>query len=388
MSVKKKLPFIVVIFKLFILFCFGCRNGDDSSVGIYTLKEVKKVQFPMDNETSYRTFFTSTFVDSAGREMLVFLSQEKPSIQLFDIETQRLEKEILLIADGPNGVGSPSGLLLQSMDSIFVISSTHYRVSMINSSGTLIRSYNLLEGENYNENTGMLRPYTTSRPVKCGSKIYFNVAPDRDVYNPSYFEGATSLVLDLVNGTASYFNTYPLEFKGGVWGVASVNYSTTFNESSELFVYSFAISDSLTVFDLESDLTKRVFAGSKSITADIKPMPVPENSYDLEYALETPYYGGVVYDEYRNVYYRFVRHAISNKDSNGETNEFHEKPISIIILDKDFQRLGEVRLADNVFLDYIYFVSKDGLFVSNGNPENKDLVEDFAVFSCFQLEKL
>jgi len=372
------------LFVLFILSSCQTRKKNDNYEK-YELVQDHTVNFPMDDQTSYRTFFVNSFQDSLNNELLVFLAQQKPSIQFFDIANQSLYKEIKLSKGGPHGVGSPAGLLMLSWDSIFVVSSSRYLVSLINSNGALLKSYRVLTGSAYNDNTGMLQPYTTSPPVKINDLIYFNVAPDRDVYKPSYFEGTTNLTLDISNGQYAYFNTYPKEFKNGVWGVTGITYSTTFNPLKKEFIYSFTISDSLVVFDPETNKSKRYYAGSRFIKSKIRPMSKPENNHDLEYALETPYYKGIIYDKYRDMYYRFVIHSIPYKDETGEINGFHEKPVSVILLDKDLSVMGETKLPDNIFLNHIYFVAKDGLFISNGNPENPELKEDFAVFTCFKV---
>lgn len=377
---------LILVCQVPIFFCCNSEKskeqiGDNDKAKLIPTHEVK---FPLDNQTVYRTYFVNTFNDS-NQELLIFLSMNKPSLQFFDISNQTLVKEILLQKDGPNGVGSPTGALVLSWDSIFIVSSGHYLVSLINDDGNVVRSYPLLNGKSYNENTGMLLPFTIAPPIKIGSKIYFNVAPDRDVYKTSYYEGKTNLVLDVNTGEYAYFNSYPDEFKQGVWGVTATNFSTTFNPQLNKFVYSFAISDSLVLYNPYNNSSKRFNARSKLITGSLQPMIKPLNEHDLEYALETPYYGAIIYDKYRNLYYRFVSHSIPYKNHNGEINRFHMKPLSVIILDDNFNILGEIKLEENTYLDYIYFVSKEGLYISNGNPENPKLEDDFAVFTCFKV---
>jgi hypothetical protein len=358
---------------------------DAASENLFNI--VDTVSFHLDKSTSFRTLFLQATVDSAGNDLLIFLSDRKPSIQFYDVKKQQLVSEIFLEKEGPNGIGSPTGLLYISMDSIFVVSSSHYRVSLINKSGKLLRNYRVLEGTTYNDNTGLIRPFTTSPPFKIGNKIYFNTAPDRDVYKASYFLGKVNLTLDIETGKFEYINNYPQQFENGVWGVAAVNYATDYNPITKDFIYSFAISDSLYTYNTGTLEKEAHLATSKFIGTRIKPMPKPDNEHDLEYALETPYYHAIIYDKYRDVYYRFVRHSISFiDDKSGKPNGFHEKPISIIVLDKDFNRIGETTLVADTFLDYIYFLTKDGLFISNGNFENPDLDEDQMVFTCFQLK--
>jgi len=176
----------------------GTRERDASQADI--LVPIDTAEFALDNRTSYRTFFVQASRGINKNSELIFLSQHKPSIQFFDINTHKMVNEILLEKDGPNGVGTPEGLLYLSPDSIFVISASHYEVELINSKGIVQKVYRVLEGNKYNDNTGLIRPYTTSAPVLINNKIYFNVAPDRDVYKASYFEGHVNLVLDLKTG--------------------------------------------------------------------------------------------------------------------------------------------------------------------------------------------
>jgi len=172
----------------------------------------------------------------------------------------------------------------------------------------------------------------------------------------------------------------------GVWGVAAVSYSTAFNPRNKEFVYSFAVSDSIYTFDPATGKQKAFYAASRYVDEPILPMSKPDNAHDLEYALETPYYHAVIYDEYRDVYYRFVRHSIPFKDEiTGERHEFYEKPISIIVLDKNMKIIGETKLAEHLFLDYIYYVTDRGLYISTGNPGNEELAEDKAGFIGFTL---
>lgn len=368
----------------------GCSGKKESKARTDSLEPILRindtVRFRLDKATSYRSYFVQAHKTDSGEVRLIFLSQHKPAIQLFDLHSQHKTDEIPLEKDGPNGVGSPDGVLFQTMDSIYVVSASQYKVSLVNRHGKVVKRYRTLEGSNYSENTGMLRPFTISPPVKIGNMAYFNVAPDRDVYKPVYFDGATNLRLNLETGDYDYFNTYPKEFKKGVWGVAAVSYSTAYHPQSRNFVYSFAISDSIFSFNPISEKRMSYFAGSRFLKSRIDPMSKPDPSQDLRYALETPYYHAIVFDPYRKVYYRFVRHAIPYKDQKtGEVNAFHKKPISILVLNEKMEILGEDMLPNDTFLDYIYFVTPRGLYLSTGNPENKNLKEDFAEFIGFQL---
>jgi hypothetical protein len=175
-----------------------------------------------------------------------------------------------------------------------------------------------------------------------------------------------------------------MEFKEKVWGVNATNFSTTYNGAN--FIYSFAISDSLYLVEKSGSL-KGFLANTKLSNKSILPMLKPNNNYDLEYVLENIQYSGIIYDKYRDVYYRFVMHPIPYKDDNGGINNFHSKPISIVLLNKSLEIIGETKLEDNKFTLSMYFVGKEGLFVSNSNPDNNLIDENFAEFTIFKFGK-
>ncbi|GAA5039137.1 hypothetical protein GCM10011506_37940 [Marivirga lumbricoides] len=353
------------------------------------LVESHDVFFELDKETSLKTSFITILEKEKDSSILVYLNEQKPAIYFYDINNQKLLNQILLHKEGPNAVGTPTGLFIQSMDSIYVISSSYYRVTLINGLGEAIRTYRLLGDDKPNVNTGMLRPFTISPPVVIDKKMYFNVAPDRDVYDKSYYNGNVNLVLNLNNGDFEYFNSYPKEFNDGVWGVAAVNFSSAFVKHKNQFVYSFSISDSIYVFDVDNKKIKGYLSKTSSLTAPQEPMRKPSNQYDLRYALQATYYDGIIYDKYREVYYRFVRHPLSlQEDESPNFYDFHRKPISVIILDRKFNKIGETKLKNNTYQSFMYFLSKDGLYISNSNPNNPDVKEDKAGFTCFKLEEI
>jgi len=359
----------------------SCSNPDMNNNIV--LKPVGQAKFPIDDRTSYKTMYLNTFIDKEGVECMIFLSMNKNSILFYNIQDRKLINEILLEKEGPNGVGNPSGLLYESEDSIFIFSS--YKATLINSYGKVLRNYPILKAqEKPNINTGTVRPFTISPPIKINSVIYLNSSPDRDVYKPSYFDGNTRVSIDIKTGNINYFESYPEEYKGKVWGINATNYSTTYNGNN--FIYSFVISDSLYLVE-KIGFRKGFLAKTRLSNKNILSMQKPSYNNDLEYVLGNIQYDGIIYDKYRNVYYRFVKHPLPYKNDNGEINSFHSKPISIIVLNKSLEIIGETKLEDDKFTTSMYFVAQEGLFVSNSNPKNEDIDENFAEFTIFKLSE-
>jgi hypothetical protein len=60
---------------------------------------------------------------------------------------------------------------------------------------------------------------------------------------------------------------------------------------------------------------------------------------------------------------------------------------SIIIIDKNFRKIGELKLPQNKFLVSNAFVAKEGLYISNNHPENPQMQDNKLSFTLFELAK-
>ncbi len=386
-------------YRLFLLLAVvlelvSCSQNTQEGDYIFDLVDDGELRLPLDSTTSNISLYMQPFIDNvSGKELLVYMNRDKPSLLFFDIENSRMYKEIVFHDRyGPDGVGRPYGACAVSMDSIFILSKT-YEVILVNGSAKTQRKYRLLkENEQYNENTGLIVPDAVSLPYfnegENGDRyLYFVVSPDRFPYNKTYYEAHTSSCLNVNTGQYVYFGSYPSAMKGKIWGVRGPKHSRAISPNGE-FVSSFAVHDSLVVWRFGSEKKMTYYAGTRYRKSYTKPFENPDESRDLSgYALQTIYYEGLSYDPYRQVYYRLACLPVEIKDEDGNMNDIFNKPISVIILDKEFNIIGETRLADNTYRVFMFFVGKEGLFIAKTNPHNPTLEEDYLVFTRFKLVK-
>ncbi len=130
--------------------------------------------------------------------------------------------------------------------------------------------------------------------------------------------------------------------------------------------------DSLYVFDMHSNLLKTVQIKSKY--TDIKYIPTSIKQF-VEGVENESYkkYGAVVdlhWDKYRCVYYCFVRAA----------KEGDIFPFSVIILDEEFNNIGEIKFNAIKYNLMGSFVGRKGLYVLN-RSEDSHLRQTYTVFS-------
>jgi hypothetical protein len=175
----------------------------------------------------------------------------------------------------------------------------------------------------------------------------------------------------------------------------AVDYSRCFD--GKRIIYSFANQEEIYVASLNDSLIQKVPAKSRYIN-DVKKYTPSRKLTDRaqlnKYECEHPFYGNLIYDKYREVYYR-IAYPPTNMDEELKQNinlidvwRFGRKDFSIIILDKDFQVVGETLFKDYAYSSRMLLVSKEGLYMYNNAFLKPDYEEDALRFRLLKLEKI
>ena len=160
-----------------------------------------------------------------------------------------------------------------------------------------------------------------------------------------------------------------------------------YNVKENRLVCSFDFYDSIMVTDNLKDV-KWYNAKSKYLKS-MKPN-VDNHTNDLNALIkymEKPKYFHLLYDKYRDVYYRFAIMPCELAKNESPYDYFAPKAreFSVIILNNEFEIIGETKFPGNKYFFLMSFVGKDGLYISENNLANPDFDEDKLVFSCFKL---
>ena len=96
-----------------------------------------------------------------------------------------------------------------------------------------------------------------------------------------------------------------------------------------------------------------------------------------------PHYHHLMYDKYRKVFYRF---ALMPDDNIKPFSNNPHQSFSIIILNKDYEIIGETKFPGNTYAHHLCFAGKKGLYISENNENNPQFDENKLVFRCFTLQ--
>jgi hypothetical protein len=376
-------------FFLFLIVFFSCSSNKTENKG--SLKKLSSVSFVMD-KTTIKESNTFQYFKSGEKEYVALFNQPKEEIVIYDYSSTLLSKKIKLEEEGPNGVGLPFSFYVKSMDSIFVISSALYSLSLIDSSGTVINQFKLIPGGLSDFGTPLSESYT-SKPLMQSTNpfLFFSdtlVAvtgiPNKNPTQLDYYKDSPLyILLNLKNGSFRYSFSYPQSYQGNLWGMYHNFPFHTYNTKEKKAVISFPISDKLFLTD---------FTNSQEFSCPCQNLGAPKiwSNPDLsdpvssiKHFMESPSYYRIVYDPYRDLYYRFCQFSteVDLKSIRLETfSVFKEKKTMVAVYDSKFTFKNQIDLPKDTDPRFL-FINEKGLHIYKENQN-----EDILLFDIYRFE--
>ena len=380
---------------------FACQDSPKESIATYDigLAESKKIVLPVDENTYYLSKSMFQFEED-GREYLQFGNLEKRlhEILIYDIENQNLHKKIPLEREGPNGLPAIWGCIPFHDSKNFLISQHNAgRTTIIDREGNVVRHYNMKHnGKNklwadcrYGTSFFHMPSFTRDSIVYFSNGIFIQYKINQRLNRDNWKIIPMFNSLNLKNGHVGTLPIkYPDIFEDDVRTPAGGGYvfSYDYNYKQDRLVCSFTGYDSIMVTD---DLKQvRWYNGKSRYLKSMRPKVYEADGFDwLRESVESPSYHNIMYDKYRDVYYRIVRHPYELKANESPFEDPTGREFSIIIFDKDLNIIGETKFPGNKYLYKMSFVGRDGLYISENNSANPEFDENKLVFTCFKLEE-
>lgn len=364
----------------------SCKNEKSTISYSYNLKTSETVKkFILDSDVRYNAFYLYTFSDDSGKEYLSFLNYRTNQILFYDLNTSEFLFKLNLNAEGPDGVVQLTGFYIKDFDNIYVSSYAYSGLIRVDTTCHIIqkipykttsRGYNVLPSY-----TPSSHPYIA--PVIIDEKIYITQnAVDR--FHP-IIDTPLSVVIDTIQKSCEDLPlTYGILTEKEL-AAKDLRFSRVFNGKE--FIYSFYVSEDVIVTSVDHSEVKKINVKSKYIDSPMVIEEVSERGPQLN--LELARYGDLIYDPYREVYYRFAYPKTTLEDNINWWGKavYGRKKFSVIILNKDFQIIGETLFPESVYNSYVFFVHKDGLYISRDYQMICGQSEDYMTFELFDLVK-
>ncbi len=148
----------------------------------------------------------------------------------------------------------------------------------------------------------------------------------------------------------------------------------TVGENAKL-IYSFDDSEDIFIYDIQSGKyeTKKLEAPFFEKNQVFEKSKNSDFNYIAKYYTENDRFVNIIYDRYRNLYYRILSKRIKYENNDGTINRAQDKPFSILIYDNKFNFIKELSFPSRKYDFTTIYATKDNvkLFTSN-EYENKN----------------
>lgn len=353
------------------------RNRTD----VVELIEKGKIEFLLDSNTSYQTLMMSVYaVPKSSKRYLVYENRIGQTVQFYDFDEGNLAKEIKYEREGPNGVGKIRGFYVHTLDSVYLMSSKHYQLILVDSMGKVLNRYPLINRDTQVADWSLPAIYTSTPAFLRHGLFYFIAFPESKPYETK----KPVLVLNVADSSCELRYHFPDTYQQGLkWGMLGGEVAATQTQSGS-FLYSFSC-DPYLYETSDHGAESKHFAGSRFFERT-EPWEKGMGDGAEEAYVTRSCFRGIVYDSFREVYYRFTHLKLPALNARNERNTIWNKPMSVIILNNKFQVIGETRLESNRYDFRNWLVVKEGLLICNSNQHNPDLEEGKLKFTLFVLQ--
>lgn len=384
----------IILYLIIVVLTMSCtRKAQHVANSCCIEKTEKKIEIPIDSDTKIYTRAMHHFVDTTGVEYLIIENSDNDfgdnSLNFYRLDSCKLSHKIMLPKEGPNGIIAFSGHYMHNLDEIFITGFCHNTIYQINRLGKIIKKidYNITTDKKemitfFDANSLVYAPF-----VMIGSKIYGKLHPIKrnNVKGDDFKNFPINVTIDTcTNSVYASSLSFPRLWEKGE-GISHNTHASRIYDGKQ-FVYAFLTQDSILV-TADHVTSKSYIAKSKYIDEVYKEGFRSDISIAELNKLgdELPIYGNILYDKYRNVYYRFAYPPCKVDDNAPFEHLFSKKEFSIIILDANFRIIGETLFPADTYAPALFFINKHGLYLSENNIYNPNADENLLVFRCFSL---
>jgi hypothetical protein len=368
--------FLILIFILSV----AC-NFSDKKDNSFTLTPSQSIlSFPVDSTTSTISTGLVSFENH-----LINVNWNTNSLQFYGLKTQQLEKEIFFQYEGPQGVGTLFGIHVKSLDSIFLFPQIANLITLTDTSGQILNRIPYQNPETYT-NAFVHNAYFGSPPLLSGKKLFVKTHIQgnyRAMTEENLVKSQMGYSINLADSTTQLTNlTYPEGYLSK--GLKHFEPSLVFQPNFTVY----SLFGDHRVFKQNVDGTLETFDGQSQFLDESLPIfPVDGERLDTQkYLSASSRYELIIYDPYRNVYYRYAYPTLTI-ESEDDLRLLRENPGAFVIqvFDSKLKLLTERLFEGGIYFPNNSFVTKEGLYISINNPENPAANEDFLQFERIDL---
>jgi hypothetical protein len=192
-----------------------------------------------------------------------------------------------------------------------------------------------------------------------------------------HLESPVISVLDLSNWHATLlpisFSRYFKKINGRTGFLRWMNFVSYKNDS--LF-FSSQFDDELIIYDKKrGEINKVSLKNKHRKEATSLSLNASEKEW-VQHAVKNPHRFALLYDKWKNIYYRFIWEGVPVKQSGQFFNTMMDKPLSLEIFNSEFRLLTTLKFPEFQYRPNTWFVTEKGLYISTAHPKSSEILED------------
>ncbi len=347
------------------------------------LKVAGVINIPVDS-TSLNYSLYPVYHDDGVAHYFVTANANQHSLDFYDLDKRQLAKRVRLAKKGPEGVPDLRYFYVKNLDSIFILPRNSGQLFLVNAEGRQLKKTNIDE-----LTPGQEFGHSLMSPIIMRDS--FLIVP-KTVSEDDLKAVGTSTVaaINIHSGkVVEYDLKFPAAFAGKIAPLGSRRprlalventINVRFGMLSTIYQYDIP-SRKISIFSLKSKHQAKAITLTPYVNFN-QMMDKEGEKNDFEIAS----YQNLVYDPYQQVYYSiFVNGIAMINENTGQKNDLDDKPISIIIADRNFNYLGETLLKEHQHFRN-FLATRDGLIISNAHFKNPNNKEDVLSFTLYKLD--
>lgn len=370
-----------------LIVLFACNKKENIEVLSLLSQETLKIPIP---ESFNPDLTRIQYYESDSGEYLAILNKTDFSIGLFEIEKKQLILKIPLAKEGPNGVGLDNGFQIVSQDCLF-LATIPPQIKILDFNGKV--KYKI--AINDNENKVNFLSSNNEIPFLFGHKKLFGIQPFLNNFLKISENEALSInpiyQVDFSKPTADV-SWLQVKRPSGIWDEGKKDVNLSWADKYDSIIVAPYTDHRLWVISKKEG---KLIGYKEAKTTSVTKFQIIKESYigdkGIIENLESDRYEIILYDQYRDVFYRFFYIGIDLeqfKNISPRTLFSNNPKVGVLVLDNNLDILGEHIFEDHHIETWNYFVGKKGLYVSTNNPNRDDYDENFLRYDIIRFEGL
>lgn len=344
-------------------------------------------------------YYTKSVYMQGNTAYLAGFNPAGPSIDIINISSQQVVRQIMLSKDSLfagfdkhdlNKSKSITDLVFINFDSLLV-NIGNRDIVLMDSALHIKKVINLYQVAAQNGAPGL--PISNSGNFS----MLYNARTQSILLNQLYADDSIQLkrpMMVWLNLNTALLNYLPLTFSDYFYaintqaGFLGQIYVSPYQNDSVL-TYSYGYESNIYQFNTQRGTITYYGAQSDSCTNLVQPFAEDKNddgkAWEI-HMIENTAFQQVLYDPYRQLYYRF--HSKNVPYKNGKYfRGMTDKPLVLMVFNTRFEVLKEIPMPEHLYSAGTAFITPEGLYISPTHPKNKHITANVIPFHIFKMKK-